>query len=235
MPDPWATSKRPSTNEGQTATSAPPETNRCGSVNCVPANKGTFALTRGFRGARPQSATRNVETRNMFDEALDFYVKAIGRDGTQKRQELVNMRPGDMRRGLERWQARAKEVQRLQDKKGASVGPPQKSAEFQIEEEGGLRERVRAQGSLQRQRIGQTTCSPRSRQPSVNLKLGRESGLPTASNLGEALRSLFLIAVPSFAVQLLQRSQHDREGYCARSNQVTRLGHCAHGCERIVR
>ena len=53
----------------------------------------------------------------MVDEALDFHVKATGRDGTQKRQELVNMKPGDLRRSLERCQARAKEVQRLQDKK----------------------------------------------------------------------------------------------------------------------
>ena len=53
----------------------------------------------------------------MVDEALDFYVKATGRDGTQKREELVNMSPGELRRSLERWQARAKEVQRLQDKK----------------------------------------------------------------------------------------------------------------------
>ena len=53
---------------------------------------------------------------SMVDEALDFYVKATGRDGVQKRQELVNMRPGELRRSLKRWQARAKEVQRLQDK-----------------------------------------------------------------------------------------------------------------------
>ena len=46
----------------------------------------------------------------MVDEALDFHVKA-------KRKELVNMRPGDLRRSLERRQARAKEVQRFQDKK----------------------------------------------------------------------------------------------------------------------
>ena len=53
----------------------------------------------------------------MVDEAVDFYVKATGRDGTQKRQELVNMRPGELKQSLERWQARAKDVQRLQDKK----------------------------------------------------------------------------------------------------------------------
>ena len=112
MPDPWATYKRPSADEGQTTTSAPSET-----TSCVPTNKGTFALTKGFREARSRSATRNVETRSMVDEALDFYVKATGRDGAQKRQELVNMRPGELKRSLERWQARAKEVQRLKDKK----------------------------------------------------------------------------------------------------------------------
>ena len=53
----------------------------------------------------------------MVDEALDFYVKANGRNGTQKRQELVNMKPGELRRSLERWQASAKGAQRLQDKK----------------------------------------------------------------------------------------------------------------------
>ena len=44
-------------------------------------------------------------------------MKATGRDGTQKREELVNMKPGELRRSLERWQASAKGVQRLQDKK----------------------------------------------------------------------------------------------------------------------
>ena len=106
MPDPWATYERPSANEGQATTGVPPET-----------NKGTFALTKGFREAQSRSATRNMETRSMVDEALDFYVKATGRDGTQKREELVNMRPGELRRSLERWQAHAKEVQRLQEKK----------------------------------------------------------------------------------------------------------------------
>ena len=112
MPDPWATYRCPSAEEGQPANNAPPETN-----SCVPANKGTFALARGFREARSRSATRNVETRSMVDEALDFYEKANGRDRTQKRQELENMRPGELKQSLERWQARAKEVQRLQEKK----------------------------------------------------------------------------------------------------------------------
>ena len=46
MPDPWATYKRPSEDEGQTTNNAPPET-----TSCVPTNKGTFALTKGFREA----------------------------------------------------------------------------------------------------------------------------------------------------------------------------------------
>ena len=112
MPDPWATYKCPSAEEGQPANNAPPET-----TNCVPANQGTFALAKRFHGARSRSATRNVETRNMVDEALDFYVKTTGRDGAQKRQELTNKRPGELKRSLERWETRAKEVQRLQDKK----------------------------------------------------------------------------------------------------------------------
>ena len=55
-----------------------------------------------------------METKSTDDEVLDFYVKATGTDGTKKRQQLVNMRPGDLRRSLERWQAREKEVQHLQ-------------------------------------------------------------------------------------------------------------------------
>ena len=110
MPDPWATYERPSANKGQATTSAPPET-----------NKDTFALAKRFRKGRSRSASRNVETSStvdsIVDEVLDYYVKATGRDGTQKRQELVNMRPGELRRSLERWQARAKDLQHLHDKK----------------------------------------------------------------------------------------------------------------------
>ena len=59
---------------------------------------------------------------SMVDEALDCFVKVTGRDGTQKREELVNMRPGELRRSLEHWQARAKDMQRLQDKKEHARG-----------------------------------------------------------------------------------------------------------------
>ena len=103
----------------------------------MPTDKGTFALAKGFREARSRSATRNVKTRNV-DEALEFHVKATGKDGTQKREELMNMRPGELRRSLERWEARAKEMQRIEDKK-ERVGPLQQSAELQIQEQGELR------------------------------------------------------------------------------------------------
>ena len=109
MPDPWATYRCPSAEEGQPANNAPPETS-----SCVPANKGTFVLKRGFREARSRSATRNVETKSMVDEVLDFYVKASGKNGAHKRQEFVSMRPGELRRSLEHWRLRAEEKQRFQ-------------------------------------------------------------------------------------------------------------------------
>ena len=109
MPDPWALYKRPSADEGQATTSAPPVI-----TSCVLADKGTFALTKGFRAARSRSATRNDETRSMVDEVLDLYVKATGKNGTQKRQEFVNMRPGELRRSREHWRLRAEEKQRFQ-------------------------------------------------------------------------------------------------------------------------
>ena len=112
MPDPWATYFCPSTEEGQTTTSAPLETTRC-----VPTNKGTFVLKRGFREARSRSATRNVETKRMVDEVLDFYVKNTCKDGAQKRQGFVDMTPGELRRSLEHWRLRAEEKQRLLEKK----------------------------------------------------------------------------------------------------------------------
>ena len=109
MPDPWATYKCPSAEEGQPTTSAPLET-----TGCVPANEGTFVLKRRYHEARSRSATRNVETKSMVDEVLDFYVKATGKDATQKRQEFVGMRSGELRRSLEHWRLRAEEKQRFQ-------------------------------------------------------------------------------------------------------------------------
>ena len=90
MQDPWIGSTRPSASESRATTSAPPQTK-----SCVLAKKNTLALTGGFRGARPRSAARHVDAKTLVDKALNFYVKTTGRHEAQKRQELVNMRPGD--------------------------------------------------------------------------------------------------------------------------------------------
>ena len=57
MPDPWATSSRPSASENQATTRVSPETD-----NRVPADRGGFAPVREFRGARLRSATRAPST-----------------------------------------------------------------------------------------------------------------------------------------------------------------------------
>ena len=106
MPDPWATYKCPSAEEGQTTTSAPPEI-----ASCASADKSTFALTRKFHGARPRSAARDVEVNTVVGEA------PAGKDRTQKRPELVNTRPGVLRRCREPWQSNAEELQRFQGKR----------------------------------------------------------------------------------------------------------------------
>ena len=144
MPDPWATFKRPSADEGQTTTSVPPET-----TSCVPTNMGTFALTKGFCEARSQSATRNVETRSVVDESLDFYVEGHSQGWSP---ETPRAREHEARRTATKSGALASTCKRSATpsrQKGARVGPLQQSAEFQTQEEGGLRERLRAQGSVQ--------------------------------------------------------------------------------------
>ena len=57
MPDTWATSSRPSANEGQTKISALPET-----VIRVDANRRSCAAKRGFRGARLRSTIKAPST-----------------------------------------------------------------------------------------------------------------------------------------------------------------------------
>ena len=177
MPDPWATYRCPSAEEGQPANNAPPET-----TSCVPANQGIFALAKGFHGARSRSATRNVETRNMVDEALDFYVKATGRDGTQKRQELMNKRPGELKRSLERWEHAQKKcnVSRTRrSKRGTSTAECRASDARRrrtSRETTHTRWCTVARWMRKDCGNGQTRCSPRSRQPSGSLKLERESG-----------------------------------------------------------
>ena len=214
MPDPWATYKCPSAEEGQTTTSAPLET-----TSCVPTNKGTFALAKGFREARSRSATRNVETRSMVDESLDFYVKATGRDGTQKRQELVNIRPGELKRSLERWQARAKEVERLQDKKEQAWDlysrVPNFGRKTKEDFEKDLEHKVVYNGKVDEKRLQEWTDEMQSKVQKAERELeAREKvdgiggfQFPTAPSIGEALatRSLLVIAIPFIASAMTAR------------------------------
>ena len=108
--------------------------------------------------------------KTLVDKALNFYVKTTGKDEAQKRQELVNMRPFALRRYLERWQARAEEVQRLQEK--------QEQAWKFFRRQGGLRRRTREEFEEFDHKVmrnitadekllqnGRTSCRPR---PGVN-------------------------------------------------------------------
>ena len=69
------------------------------------------------RGARARSIARDVDAKSLVDVVADFYVKATGKDGVQMRQQLANMKPAAVQQCRERWQKRAEEVQRFQEKK----------------------------------------------------------------------------------------------------------------------
>ena len=69
------------------------------------------------RGARARSIARNVDAKSLVDVTLDFYVKATGGDGVQMRQKLANVSQAALQQNRERWQKRAEEVQRFQDKR----------------------------------------------------------------------------------------------------------------------
>ena len=55
--------------------------------------------------------------KSLVDVVVDFYVKSTGEDGVQMRQKLANVKPAALQQCRERWQKRAEEVQRFQDKK----------------------------------------------------------------------------------------------------------------------
>ena len=119
------------------------------------------------------------------------------------------MRPGDLRRHLERWQARAEEVQHLQEK--------QEQAWKFFRRQGGLRRRTREEFEEFDHKVmrnikadekllqnGRTSCRPR---PGGRTSIGSsgdeadgDGGLqfPTAPSMGEAVctRIVLLVAVP---------------------------------------
>ena len=76
MPDPWSTSCRLSARANQAETSAPFET-----YNRVPADRGPFAPTRGFRCARLRSATRAPSTHQRGPNLMNA-AKRTHRAGT---------------------------------------------------------------------------------------------------------------------------------------------------------
>ena len=67
--------------------------------------------------AHERGQSRDVDAKSSVDVVVDFYVKATGEDGVQMRQKLANMKPAAVQQNRERWQKRAEEVQRFQDKK----------------------------------------------------------------------------------------------------------------------
>ena len=94
---------------------------------------GRSSLAPRPRGARARSIARNVDAKSLVDVTLDFYVKATGEDGVQMRQKLANMSQAALQQNRERWQKRAEEVQRFQDKK--------EEARALFRRQGGLEER----------------------------------------------------------------------------------------------
>ena len=85
------------------------------------------------RGVRARSIARNVDAKSLVDVTLDFYVKATGEDGVLMRQKFANMSQTALQQNRERWQKRAEEVQRFQDKK--------EEARALFRRQGGLEER----------------------------------------------------------------------------------------------
>ena len=94
---------------------------------------GRSSLAPRPRGARARSIARNVDAKSLVDVTLDFYVKATGEDGVQMRQKLANMSQAALQQNRERWQKRAEEVQRFQDKR--------EEARAFFRRQGGLEER----------------------------------------------------------------------------------------------
>ena len=63
-------------------------------------SSGRSSLAPRPRGARARSIARDVDAKFLFDEVLDFYVKATGE--VQMRQKLLNMRPAALQQCRER-------------------------------------------------------------------------------------------------------------------------------------
>ena len=149
-----------------------------------------------------------------------FYVKATGRDGTQKREELVNMKPGELRRSLERWQTSAKEVQRLQDKKEHAWYLYRRVPNFGHKKkenfEKDLGHKVVYNGKVDEKSLQEWTDEMQSKVQRAERELearerkwmeSKDSNFSTAPSMGETLatRNLLLIVILFFASAMTAR------------------------------
>ena len=111
MPDPWATYKSPSASDNQAETNVSSETNR------VPAGRGAFPPTRGFRGDRLRSATRAPSTHprglNLTNEELQRRKRAEQerrlRCKKEEAWELFQRQPTFRRKTREEFETKFKE------------------------------------------------------------------------------------------------------------------------------
>ena len=71
-------------------------------------------------GARSWSVARGQEAAAWVEETVGFYVTATGKDETQIRQRLAEMKPEKVRRSREHWRLRAEEKQCFQEKEEES-------------------------------------------------------------------------------------------------------------------
>ena len=200
------------------ANNAPPETIE----PCVPTRpRALFALTKGFQWSSiPVSPHETWRRETWLIKALDFYEKANGRDRTQKRQELENMRPGELRRSLERWQAHAKEVQRLQEKKEHAWNLYSRAPSFGRKKkedfEKDFGHKVVYDGKVDEKRLRKWTDEMQSKVQKAERELeareskwmaSEDSNSQRRPSMGEALgsRSLLLIAILFFASAMTAR------------------------------
>ena len=68
------------------------------------------------RGARSWSVAQGQEAAAWVEETVGFCVTATGKDETQIRQRLAEMKPEEVRRSREHWRLRAEEKQCFQEK-----------------------------------------------------------------------------------------------------------------------
>ena len=130
------------------------------------------------------------------------------------------MRPGELKRSLERWQARAKEVQRLEDKKEHAWDLYRRMPNFKRKKkedfEKDLEHKAVYNGKVDEKRLREWTDEMQSKVQKAERELearerkwmeSEDSNSQRSPSMGEALgsRSLLLIAIPLFASAMTAR------------------------------